>query len=58
MNYLNKISEVLYGEFKGDMFEDSISHAEMVDFTLNKKKKEKVYAFYLKVVHDLINKGF
>lgn len=47
-----------FGEFKGDMFEDSISHAEMVDFTLNKKKKEKVYAFYLKVVHDLINKGF
>ncbi len=42
-----------FGDFKGDMFEDSISHAEMVDLTLNKEKKEKVYAFYLKLVHEL-----
>ena len=47
-----------FGEFKGDMFEESISHAEMVDFTLNKKKKEKVYSFYLKLTNELSNKGF
>lgn len=47
-----------FGEFKGDMLDESISHAEMVDFTLNKNKKEKVYAFYLNLVHDLKNKGF
>ena len=40
------------------MFEESISHAEMVDFTLNKKKKEKVYSFYLKLTNEFSNKGF
>ena len=47
-----------FGDFKGDMFEDSISHAEMVDLTLNKKKKEKVYAFYLKLVHELEKRDY
>lgn len=47
-----------FGEFKGDMIDDSISHAEMVDLTLNKNKKEKVYAFYLRLVGELKNKGF
>lgn len=47
-----------FGEYKGDMLEESISHAEMVDFTFNKKKKEKVYAFYLKIVNELVEKGF
>ena len=47
-----------FGEYKGDMLEESISHAEMVDFTFNKEKKEKVYAFYLKIVNELVEKGF
>ena len=47
-----------FGEFKGDMIDGSISHAEMVDFTLNKAKKEKVYAFYLKLANELKGKGF
>ena len=47
-----------FGEFKGDMIDESISHAEMVDFTLNKKKKEKVYAFYVKLAKELEEKGY
>lgn len=47
-----------FGEFKGDMINESISHAEMVDFTLDKSKKEKIYAFYLLLCNELRNKGF
>ena len=47
-----------FGEYKGDMMDDSISHAEMVDFTINKSKKEKVYSFYLNLANELFEKGF
>ena len=46
-----------FGEYKGEAIQDSISHAEIIDFTVNKKKKEKVYAFYSSVCKSLKDRG-
>lgn len=46
-----------FGEYKGNAFEESISHSEVMDFFTSKKKKEKIYAFYDKVCADLSERG-
>ena len=46
------------GEYKGNAIDDEISHTQIVDFMVGKKKKEKIYKFYLSVCEDLANKGF
>ena len=46
------------GEYKGPAIDDQISHTQIVDFMVNKKKKEKIYKFYLDIVNDLSSKGF
>lgn len=47
-----------FGEYKGDCINDSISHSEIVDFMVKKKKKQKIYAFYKQICEDLVKKGF
>lgn len=47
-----------FGEYKGHVSEDSISHSEITGFSASKKKREKVYAFYLKLCEDLSELGF
>ncbi len=47
----------IFGEFKGDCIEDSLSHTEIVDFMTTKKKKERIYAFYLSLACDLAAMG-
>lgn len=47
-----------FGEYKGDCIDDSISHSEIVDFMVKKKKKEKIYAFYKQICEDLAKRGF
>ena len=47
-----------FGEYKGHVSEDSISHSEITGFSASKKKREKVYAFYLKLCEDLSERGF
>ena len=42
-----------FGEYKGEAINDSISHSEIIDFMVKKKKKEKVYAFYSNICKDL-----
>lgn len=46
------------GEYKGDMFKSSMSHSEIVDLTFDMKKKQKVYAFYIQLCEDLVERGF
>ena len=46
-----------FGDYRGDCIDDSISHSEIVDFMANKKKKEKIYAFYLALCEDLARRG-
>ena len=38
--------------------EDSVSHAEMVDFMVSDKKREKIYAFYSALCEELVQMGF
>ena len=47
-----------FGEYKGDCIEDSISHSEIVDFMVKKKKKEKIYQFYIDLCKNLEDLGF
>ena len=46
------------GIYQGNAINESISHTEIVDFMVKKKKKEKIYSFYKMVAKDLKNKGF
>ncbi len=47
-----------FENYRGKCIEDSISHANIIDFMTSKKKKEKVYTFYKELCKDLENKGF
>ena len=55
---LVSIESSKFAEYRGNCINDSISHAEIVDFTVNKKKKEKIYAFYISLCADLAERGF
>lgn len=46
-----------YGEYQGDCTDGSVSHSEIVDFMTRKKKKEKIYGFYLSLCKDLAERG-
>ena len=48
----------IFGEYKGDAFNESISHSQITDFFAQKKKKEKIYAFYEELCGDLSMRGF
>ena len=51
-------SSTRFGEYKGNAISESISHSEIIDFMVRKKKKEKIYAFYSSICNDLKNRGF
>lgn len=46
-----------FGEYRGDCLEESISHTEIVDFMVKKKKREKIFSFYKQICEDLVSKG-
>lgn len=48
----------VFGEYKGMALEGSISHSEIVDFMVKKKKKDKIYMFYSALCEELVNMGF
>ena len=47
-----------FGEYKGTAIDDSISHRDIVDFYPSKKKKEKIYNFYIELCKELEDLGF
>lgn len=47
-----------FGEYRGDCLNESISHSEIVSFSLSKKKRKRIYSFYLSLCEELSNKGF
>lgn len=47
-----------YGDYRGDILEESVSHTEMVGYSLSKKKRERIYAFWLSLCAELSKKGF
>lgn len=48
----------IFGNYLGDCLDESISHSEIVDFMVKKKKKEKIYHFYKELCLNLSKKGF
>ena len=47
-----------FGDYKGIAIDDTISHKDIVDFYPNKKKKEKIYSFYIELCKELEDSGF
>lgn len=46
-----------FGEYKGDALNESVSHSQIIDFMVKKKKKDKIYAFYSALCEDLKERG-
>ncbi|MDE6504499.1 MAG: hypothetical protein K2L42_01360 [Clostridia bacterium] len=47
-----------FGEYKGAAADGSISHSEIVDFMVKKKKRSRIYGFYIRLCSDLADRGF
>lgn len=52
------IDSTIFGDYKGNAFSESISHTEIVDFMVKKKKRDKIYMFYSVLCEELVNMGF
>ena len=50
-------NSAMFGNYKGLAFNESVSHSEIIDFMVRKKKKAKIYAFYLNLCKDLANRN-
>lgn len=46
-----------YGEYKGRCTDSSVSHTQIVDLLVMRKKREKIFSFYLKLCRDLRRRG-
>lgn len=48
----------LFGTYRGDALDGSVSHTEMVDFLVAGKKRERIHAFYSALCKELVQMGF
>lgn len=53
---LVSVSSSIWGEYKGDALDESISHTEIVGFSKSKEKRERIYEFYAKLCDELIDR--
>lgn len=47
-----------FGNYRGDCVDGSVSHLQIAGFSASKKKREKIYAFYLQLCSELSQMGF
>lgn len=47
-----------FGTYLGDCIDGSLSHSEMIGYSLKKKKREQVKAFYLALAEELAELGY
>ena len=47
----------IFGNYRGDCIDDSVSHTEIVDFMVRDKKRDKIFAFYSALCEELVNAG-
>ena len=47
-----------FENYKGDCLDESISHSEIIDYSLSKKKRDKIRNFYKELCKDLELKGY
>ena len=52
------VDSAIYGVYRGDCTDSSVSHTEIIDFMVTKSKKEKIYAFYTSLCEELARLGF
>lgn len=52
------VESTMFGNYRGDCMPDSVSHSQMVDFMVPRKKKEKIYSFYSELCKELGDMGF
>lgn len=55
---LVSVESAKYAQYRGDCLDESLSHSEMVGWSLKKKKRQKVYDFYLTLCRELAERGF
>ena len=48
----------VFADYKGDCLEESVSHSEIVGFSLSKKKRKRIEEFYIKLCEELKKMGF
>lgn len=47
-----------YGVYRGDCLPESTSHSQIIGFASNKKKRRRIYSFYLNLAEELAQMGF
>ena len=48
----------IFGEYRGEAVDGSVSHTEIIDFMLRDKKRDKIYAFWSALCEELANAGY
>ena len=48
----------IFADYKGDCLEESVSHSEIVGYSLSKKKRKRIEEFYIKLCDELKEMGF
>ena len=48
----------IFGAYRGDCLDGSVSHTEIVDFMVRDKKRDKIFAFYSSLCEELVRAGF
>lgn len=52
------VDSTKFENYKGCCTTDAVSHSQIVDFMVRKKKREKIHAFYYAVCQELADMGF
>ncbi len=47
----------IYGNYRGDCLDGSVSHTEIVDFLVRDKKRDRIFAFYSALCEELAREG-
>lgn len=52
------VNSTVFGNYRGSCLPDPVSHSQIVDFMVSKKKKEKIYSFYYAICQELAEMNF
>ena len=47
----------IFGHYRGDCLDESVSHTEIVDFMVRSKKRDKILSFYSALCEELVQEG-
>ena len=47
----------IFGRYRGDCLDDSVSHTEIVDFMVRDSKRDQIFAFYSALCEELVQAG-